>query len=118
MKSRTWILILAAVFAVCLGLSVWLMLPAGAADRAEVWSDGERIAVLELSVDQVLTVEGKQGSNVVTVSGGKIAVTAADCPDGYCMHRGFCNSGTAIVCLPNSLVIKFVDSGEVDAAVG
>ena len=49
---------------------------------------------------------------------GKIAVTEASCPDHYCMKRGFCNSGTEIVCLPNRLVIQFLDAQEIDAAVG
>ena len=45
-------------------------------------------------------------------------LTEADCPDGYCMDRGFCSGGAQIVCLPNRLVISFLASEEVDFVVG
>ena len=118
MRSKIWMMVLAVVFIGCIALSIPLLLPGEAAERAQIWSDGELIATVELGKDQVLTVEGKNGTNVVTISAGKIAVTEADCPDHYCMARGYCSSGAAIVCLPNKLVIEFVDGGSVDGAVG
>ena len=60
----------------------------------------------------------QNGTNTVTVRDGKVAVTQADCPDHYCMDRGWCDSGTPIVCLPNRLVLKFVGKQTVDGAVG
>lgn len=116
MKTRTWILLLLALLALCLGLSLPLLL-GGPASQAEIWSDGVLIARVDLAVERELTVTGPYGENVVTVSQGRIAVTQADCPDGYCVARGFCNRGAEIVCLPNRLVIRFVDGGA-DAVVG
>ena len=52
------------------------------------------------------------------VENGKIGVCEATCPDHYCMKRGFCNSGTEIVCLPNRLTIRFLGQQEIDAVVG
>ena len=118
MKTKFWIAVIAVIFVLCAAVSVALLLPGEAAARAEVWSDGELIATVDLGVDQTLTVESENGTNTVTVSGGKIAVTEADCPDHYCMDRGFCDSGTPIVCLPNRLVIEFVGGEAVDGAVG
>ena len=63
-------------------------------------------------------METGHGTNTVTVKDGKIAVTAASCPDSYCMKRGFCQGGAQIVCLPNRLVIEFVGSQTVDGVVG
>lgn len=118
MKTKTWILLIALLLAVCLGLSLWLLWPNADAQMAEVWSDGELLCTLDLRQDRRMTVEGKNGTNVITVQDGKIAVTEADCPDHYCMDRGFCAGGVQIVCLPNRLVIKFVNETEVDAVVG
>lgn len=119
MKTRTWILLLAAALAVCLGLSTVLLMPRGAADFAQITSRGEVIRTVDLRVDQEFTVTTPDGgSNTVTVRDGKIAVTAANCPDHYCMDRGFCSSGAQIVCLPNRLVIRFVGVQEIDAVVG
>ena len=118
MKSKYWALILIALLVVCVALSVWLFRPREAAQWAEIWSDGELVETVYLLGDDVLTVQSAYGTNVITVFGGKIAVTEADCPDHYCMHRGFCNSGAQIVCLPNRLVIKFVGDSDVDGVVG
>ena len=118
MKTRTWIMVLGLVLAICLGLSLWLMRPGKPAGQAQIWLDGELYKTVELSKEQEFTVTGPYGTNTVTVKDGKIAVTAADCPDHYCMQRGFCDGGAQIVCLPNRLVIKFVGEQEVDGAAG
>ena len=59
-----------------------------------------------------------EGTNTVTVKNGKVAVTEADCPDHYCMKRGYCDSGAQIVCLPNRLVLTFTGASEVDGVAG
>ena len=118
MKSKYWILLFAALIIACGALSLWLLTPGEAAQFAEVWSDGALVKRVSLQVDQTFTVEGEHGTNVITVFGGKIGVTEADCPDHYCMHRGMCDSGAQIVCLPNRLVIKFVGGDAVDGVVG
>ncbi len=118
MKTKYWVILLAALLAVSLGLSLWLLLPGEDASAAEVWSDGALLYTLDLQVDQTLQVHGGNDTNVITVKDGKIAVTEADCPDGYCMERGYCSGGAQIVCLPNRLVIKFLGEQTVDAVVG
>ncbi len=114
MKTKFWIILFAVIAAACLALSLPLF-QQEQARFARITSKGETVKTVDLSIDQEFTVDGK---NTVTVSGGKIAVTWADCPDHYCMKRGFCSGGTDIVCLPNRLVISFVGEQEVDAAVG
>ena len=118
MKTRTWIILLCAALLACAGLSIWLLLPGEPAAQAEVWLDGELYQTVELNKEQEFTVEGPYGTNTVTVRDGKVAVTAASCPDHYCIERGFCDGGAQIVCLPNRLVIKFVGEQEVDGAAG
>lgn len=117
MKTKVWIGVLAGVAAVCAVLSLWLLRPTKAA-AVEVWSEGKLIQTLSLTVDQMITVETETGKNVVTVSNGKVAVTEADCPDKYCMDRGWCSGGVQIVCLPNQLVLKFVGETAVDGVAG
>ena len=116
-KTRIWILILAAVLLVSAVLSAWFLWPREA-QSAEVYSDGQLLFTLDLRVDQERTVQSQYGTNVITVKDGKVAVTQADCPDHYCMDRGFCSGGVQIVCLPNRLVIRFAGEPEIDAAVG
>lgn len=118
-KTKTWIALIAAIAAVCLGLSAFLLLPGGDAGYAQISSGGKVVKTVNLCIDQQFTVTGETGgSNTVTVRDGHIAVTEADCPDHYCMERGFCSGGTPIVCLPNRLVIRFLGEQSVDAAAG
>lgn len=118
MKTKTWIVLIAGLLVLSVGLSLWLLLPDGDAACAEIWSEGELLYTLDLHIDREITVSTQRGTNVVTVKDGKIAVTSADCPDHYCMDRGYCAGGSQIVCLPNRLVIKFVGKTEIDAVVG
>lgn len=119
MKTRTWIVLLGAVLAVCLGLSVFLLVPGEESTFAEIISDGQVMHVVDLRFDQEIPITtAGGGSNTVTVKDGKIAVTEANCPDHYCMARGYCNSGAQIVCLPNKLVIRFLGEQTIDAVVG
>ena len=117
MKTKYWILALALLLSVCLGLTM-LTMGGEAASRAKITSNGKVIRTVDLSFDQEFTVETENGYNVVTVKDGRIAVTEASCPDHHCMARGFCNSGAQIVCLPNRLVIDFLGEAEIDGIVG
>ena len=114
MKTKFWIILFGAVSAACILLSLPLF-SREQARFAQITSKGEVVKTVDLLNDQEFTVDGK---NTITVKDGKIAVTWADCPDHYCMKRGFCEGGTDIVCLPNRLVISFLGEQEIDAAIG
>lgn len=114
MKTKYWLIGFAVLAAVCIVCTLPL-LNSEPASSAEIYSDGKLVKTVSLSIDQEFTIDGH---NTVTVKDGSIAVTQADCPDGYCMKRGFCSGGADIVCLPNRLVISFVAESDIDAVVG
>lgn len=116
MKTKFWILLFAAVAVVCGLLTALLFLPKPGADQAQIICDGQVLYTVDLSRDQVYPITTDYGTNTVEVQGGKVAVTQADCPDGYCIQRGWCDSGADIVCLPHRLVIRFTES-ELDTLV-
>lgn len=119
MNTKTWIVFLGLILAVCLGISVVLLQPGDTAGYAEISSQGEVLKTVDLRIGQEFTVTTPDGGvNTVTVRDGRIAVTHANCPDSYCMAKGFCNRGTPIVCLPNRLVIRFLGEQVIDAVVG
>lgn len=119
MKTKNWVMLLGAGLLLCAGLSVFLLRPQTGAAFAEISSQGQVIKTVDLATDQQFTVETPQGGvNTVTVREGKIAVTEASCPDQICVNRGWCGGGTAVVCLPNRLVIRFLGNQELDAVVG
>ena len=86
---------------------------------AEIYLDNRLLQVVPLDKAQTFTVEGEYHATV-TVSGGKIAVTASDCPGEDCVGCGWVDTpGRSIVCLPGRLEIRILsrDSG-VDFVVG
>ena len=102
--------LLAAIVALA-ALGIWallLCLP-GRGMAAEVAVDGQVVATLPLGQDTVLVLPGTQGENVVTVSDGRVLMTAADCPDRLCVqHRAVWRTGECIVCLPHRVRITVV----------
>ena len=117
MKTKYWIMAISALLLVCILLSLLWMWPSRAAG-VEIWSEGKLLYRLELSREQVITVESAHGTNVIEISNGTVAVTHADCPDGWCVAMGRRSGGVQIVCLPNELVIRFTQSAGVDGVSG
>lgn len=98
-----------------------LFLPARSGDAAvvEIYQNGERLRCFPLNADRQFTVTGDY-TNVVTISGGKVAITESNCPGGDCVSCGWASSaGRSIVCLPNGVEIRIVGAqSEVDFVVG
>ena len=117
MKNKYWIAVFVVIVAACLAL-VFVPSSPAPSESAQI-KYGSNALTVSLSEDREYTFAAENGGyNTVTVRDGKIAVTAADCPDGYCMDRGFCDDGAPIVCLPHKLVIEFVGEQEIDGLIG
>ena len=118
MKTKFWIILVALVAVVSLAVSLWLFRPVEQAAFVKVISEGTVLYTLPLSEDTQLEIVSAHGTNIVTVKDGKVAVAEADCPDQYCVKRGFCDRGSQIVCLPNRLVLEFTDNSDLDGISG
>lgn len=68
--------------------------------------------------DQTIKIKYEGGCNLIEIYEGKIRVKEADCPDNTCVKMGWLDSGAPVVCLPHHLVIRFAESGDVDAVAG
>lgn len=94
------------------GIAAWLImidLPR-TNPTAEIYLDGELLKTVPLSEECEFTVECGNGCNVVTVRGGTVSVTDADCPDKVCVRTGAISGGAVpIVCLPHRLEIRVVN---------
>ncbi len=114
LKTRTWIIIIAVIFAVAALACIFLYMDTGTGTTAEVWLDGELVRTVRLNEltepykFTVTTADG-EGTNTILVENGKIRVSEANCPDGICVNDGWLKGSAPIVCLPHRLVIKFAD---------
>ena len=110
MKTKTWIAIIAVLFAVCAVMSVLIFTRKG--HVAKVVLDGRVIRTIDLdAVTEEYSFEVRgEGTNVIRVRPGAICVSDADCPDRICVAHGWESSGGApVVCAPNKLVITISD---------
>ncbi|MBO5746357.1 MAG: NusG domain II-containing protein [Clostridia bacterium] len=97
--------------AVCVILAVlvfvFFTLSKSDGDRVIISVDGKTFGEYSLSKDREIPVESQRGQNTVVIKNNKVTVTAADCPDKYCVsHVGIDETGETIVCLPHRLTVE------------
>jgi len=118
-KNRYWIIIFAVVILIC--GCVWFFADNDSGNTVGVYQDGELLYEIDLS--QVaepyeLTVEYNGRKNIILVEHNDIKVVDADCPDHVCVDHGSLGDKTPIICLPNRLVIEWIETeGELDAVI-
>ena len=85
-----------------------LMMTSGAEKKfAVVKVGGVVVRKLDLSAEEILTVEAGGGKNILEVKNGAVRVVEADCPDKICVRRGAIkNFGETIACVPHKLLIE------------
>ena len=90
-------------------------------NTVEIIQDGNIIYTLDLnkSKDVLIQVEFQGHKNIIQIKDKQISIIEADCPDKTCVNMGILKSAfTPIVCLPNRLVIQYVnDDKEIDAMI-
>ena len=111
LKTRTWIILFAAVFAVLALLAFALSRMDAGGTVANIYQDGVCIYSIDLStVTETITftVADDDGhENVVEIENGRIRISEANCPDQVCVESGWLSSSLKpIVCLPAKLVIQ------------
>lgn len=72
--------------------------------------DGEVFGTYSISTDREIEVKTERGVNIVAIYDGKVSVTAADCPDKYCVNHVAVNeTGETVVCLPHRMIVEVVE---------
>lgn len=75
--------------------------------KAVISVDGRVYGEYLLSEEQTVEISTEKGKNTVTIKGGKVTVSEADCPDKYCVnHVAVDSTGETIVCLPHCVIIE------------
>ncbi len=119
MKTKTWILIIAAFTLLAVIASAWILLIRNGSGIAEIVQDGKVIREIDLNaVTEPYTFEAvtEKGRNTIEVEPGRIRIVSADCRDQYCVKQGWLRDGvTPIVCLPHRLVIRMKAPSDIDA---
>lgn len=123
LKIRKADILLGIFLALLCAATCWYVYSSGSGGAFAVVSvDGEEYGTYSLEKEQVIHVDSEYGHNTLTVEKGRIRMTEADCPDGYCMGQykksgGIDSSNQTIICLPNrvSVSIKAKNRGGTEA---
>ena len=108
---RLWLILLAGILVLCVAAILVMHVTRQPGAYVRISQDGEVVHKFPLNEDRTIpydTVSG--GHNVVTISGGQVTVSEANCPDQICVrHAPIQTTGdTPIVCLPNRLVVEII----------
>ena len=114
--------LIAIVLVLILAISVFLcFLPRRNEETvyAQIYLNGHLVTTVALDQAQSFVIEDRY-RNEITVSDGKISITAANCPGQDCVHSGSIHApGRSLVCLPNGLEIRVLSGkADVDFVVG
>ena len=117
-KNLIWAAVFAAVIAACL---IFIFLTGGKSgeNSAEIYEDGKlvkTIADLDPEKEYSFEIKTENGTNTVSVGGGSIWVSSADCSNQTCVHAGKISlAGQTVICAPHKFVIKVVGETSADA---
>ncbi len=116
-KTRTWVIIIAAAALALAVLSALLLTRHGEGTVVQIIQDDTVIREIDLSrvtKEYSFTVDSPYGgSNTILVQPGRICVSDADCPDRICVHQGWLTDDPVpIVCLPHRLIIALKDPAQ------
>ena len=105
------LILVLVIIALALSVLLFVKLTSHEGAYVEVSVNNGAPTVYSLSVDGEYVING--GTNIIVISGGKVYMKSADCPDKTCVHQGAISmTGERIVCLPNKVHVVVVDEGE------
>ena len=105
------ILALVIVGLAIVAIPILALARSGSAETAVVTGPSGR-TVLDLGVDQTVSIEGLQGAVIVRIAGGRVHVVDSTCPDRVCVNSGAVDDrGGVIACVPNGVSVV-VGEGE------
>lgn len=79
----------------------------------QVTVDGKVYKELPLDKDNVIIIEGKGGTNKLSIHNGYADMTDADCPDKLCVKQKKIHyNGESLICLPHKVVVTVISDKE------
>lgn len=116
-KIKSWILLFAAMFIICIG--AFLLLSHGSIGTvAVIRVDGEVYKKIDLDTVTVaydIEIKTKYGYNKIHVDKGSICISKSDCRDQICVKQGkITDDGVPIICMPHRVTVE-IEGDKIDA---
>ena len=112
-KKKNDVIFILSLLSAATVLCACFFLFAGEGDTVVVTLDGEIYGEYSLGTDRSVDIRTDGSLNTFVISGGKVYMEHASCPDGICTaHRPIYRDGESIICLPNKVVITVASKNE------
>lgn len=118
MTNKRWMALFALVL-LCCAAALLFMPRSGSA--VGVWQEGELICTLDpvLNAGEEYVLHYEAGETVIAVGEEGVYIRSADCKNQNCVRHGPLKpGGTPIVCLPERIVIRYMEDETLDAVTG
>ena len=87
------------------------------ATTAKVYYENDLLLTIDLNINNIYTVSGKNGNVIIEVKDKQIRVKEENSPYHICSKQGFIsNSNQTLVCLPNKIIVT-IGGDSIDAQV-
>lgn len=107
-KKADFILALLLVL-LCGGTAFWAAHTGTSGDQVAITVGGKLYGTYSLSQDQTITIKQHGHLNVVSIHGGQVSMTHANCRNQLCVKEGaISRSNQTIVCLPNQVLVEIL----------
>ena len=113
MKEKFWkkryadICLIGVFLLVGIGLLFSVLRRGHQGNQVIVQVNGEDIQTFWQEEEVTYTIKSNNGENILQISGGKVWLMDADCPDKICVNTGKIQyPGQSIICLPHKVVIE------------
>lgn len=118
MSTRGWVILFVAIALLLLGI---ILLRSNSSSLVGIWQDGELLYTIDpwsVTEPYEILLFYEAGHSVVQVDRGTVRISYADCPTKECVKQGVLMAGGGtIVCLPNRIVIGWMNQREAADAV-
>lgn len=113
LKKRDWIFLLLVLVAAAAGILWYVFGYSRPGTMVEISMNGETAGRYPLAESREIFLPSEENrTNQLVIADGKAWMQWADCPDQICVeHAAISHEGEEIVCLPNRIVVRIVDSG-------
>lgn len=104
------------LFSVALGVLLYGKIGSEPPLNAVITVGGNIYAQIPLKTDKTVVISENGHQNTVTVEGGQVYMSHADCRGQECVHQGrIKRCGESIICLPNRVVVTVCGDGGYDS---
>lgn len=116
MTNKRWMALFVYFLLLCAAAA--LLMPRGG-EAVGIWQEGKLVYSIDPTQYGEYILRYEAGETVISVGAEGVYVASADCKNQNCVRHGpLKRGGTPIVCLPERIVVRWMEDETLDAVTG